>query len=141
MNGIPKNELKERGIYELASRNLAVGVYDGEEGFVGIRSKFNSLFLDTEYLSRNLGGTKIGIDTVTPYKLVGFLSEQIPLSEGLGSVCAECGKRAWWTGPPAPAPWACEGNCETTHSYQKSNAALFDVLAQIEGLNPEKEEH
>ncbi len=36
-------------VYRLHSRNLARGVYDGEQGFIGIREKFGSLYLDTEY--------------------------------------------------------------------------------------------
>jgi len=35
--------------YRLWCRNLSFGVYDGEQGFIGIRTKFGSRFLDTEY--------------------------------------------------------------------------------------------
>lgn len=36
-------------VYELRCRNLAFGVYDGAGGFIGIRTKFGSRFLDTEF--------------------------------------------------------------------------------------------
>ena len=35
--------------YKLNSRNLAVGVYDGSEGFIGIREKFGRRYLFSEY--------------------------------------------------------------------------------------------
>ena len=36
-------------VYKLWCRNLSIGVYDGKEGFIGIRTKFGSRYLDTEY--------------------------------------------------------------------------------------------
>jgi hypothetical protein len=42
-------ELITGRLYRIRSRNLPYGVYDGFGGFVGIREKFGSLFLDTEY--------------------------------------------------------------------------------------------
>jgi hypothetical protein len=35
-------------VYKLDCRNLSYGVYDGKGGFIGIRTKFGSRFLDTE---------------------------------------------------------------------------------------------
>jgi hypothetical protein len=135
---IQKSELKERGIYRIRSRNLDFGVYDGNEGFIGIRQKFDSRYLFTEYLSRSWGGTKIPFDTVTALEQVGSVDESIALKEVLGSVCESCGKRAWWTGPPGPAPWACENNCDDVRSYAKANRELFAVMDEAEKL-PHKE--
>lgn len=36
-------------VYKIRSRNLRFGVYDGNEGFIGIRTKFGRRYLDTEY--------------------------------------------------------------------------------------------
>jgi hypothetical protein len=36
-------------VYKLRSRNLAYGIYDGNNGFIGIREKFGDLYLFTEY--------------------------------------------------------------------------------------------
>ena len=36
-------------LYRLRSRNLACGVYDGRRGFLGIRTKFGSRYVFTEY--------------------------------------------------------------------------------------------
>lgn len=46
---IRTEDLSPNVAYELASRNIVVGIYDGHDGFVGIREKFGHRFLDTEY--------------------------------------------------------------------------------------------
>ena len=49
MKHIPLAECEKGVIYKLHSRNLHSGVFDGKEGFIGVREKFWSRFLDTEY--------------------------------------------------------------------------------------------
>lgn len=46
---VPMDQCIKGRLYRIGCRNLSLGVYDGNEGFVGIRHKFNSRFLDTEY--------------------------------------------------------------------------------------------
>jgi len=46
---ISLSECKKRRVYKLHSRNLSFGVFDGDTGFIGIRTKFGSRFMDTEY--------------------------------------------------------------------------------------------
>ena len=46
---IPLEQCVRGRVYEIRSRNLAVGVYDGKCGFIGIRTKFGSRYLFTEY--------------------------------------------------------------------------------------------
>ena len=46
---VPMDQCIPRRLYKLRSRNLTFGVYDGSEGFEGIRWKFTSSFLATEY--------------------------------------------------------------------------------------------
>jgi hypothetical protein len=44
-----KLEQLQRGrVYRLQSRNLECGVWNGKDGFVGIRTKFGGRFLDME---------------------------------------------------------------------------------------------
>jgi hypothetical protein len=43
----PEDLIKNR-VYKIESRNLSFGVWDGEQNFVGIRTKFNDRFLDEE---------------------------------------------------------------------------------------------
>jgi hypothetical protein len=40
--------LQKGKVYHLQSRNLSCGVWDGEKGFIGIRRKFGSRFLEKE---------------------------------------------------------------------------------------------
>ncbi len=42
------SECKKRRVYRLISRNLLFGVFDGDSRFIGIRKKFDRIFLDTE---------------------------------------------------------------------------------------------
>ena len=42
------SECKKRRVYKLFARNLSFGVFDGENRFIGIRTKCGSRFLDTE---------------------------------------------------------------------------------------------
>ena len=46
---IPFDQCITGRVYSIHSRNLAVAVYAGDRGFIGIRQKFNSEYLDTEY--------------------------------------------------------------------------------------------
>lgn len=46
---IPIDECVPRRLYKIRSRNLTMGVYDGNEGFVGIREKFKHQYLFTEF--------------------------------------------------------------------------------------------
>lgn len=119
---------KERFVYRIRSRNLVVGVFDGDSGFIGIREKFGSRFLFKEYVGD--GGT---VSVVGP--AFGRVPDRIPLRERQeGSWCLDCHGKAWWTGPPAPAPWACENDCENVTGYGKGNQELFDLLEAMEAL-------
>lgn len=47
---IPLDSCVHGHAYRLRARNFRVGVYDsGEKGFLGVRTKWGSQFLDTEY--------------------------------------------------------------------------------------------
>jgi hypothetical protein len=77
---IPLAECRPRRLYAIRSRNLAYGVYDGSGGFIGIREKFGSRYLFTEYHWDQ--GPPFG--TVSPqYDLGSELPEAIPLAESV----------------------------------------------------------
>lgn len=40
---------KKGYFYRIKARNFQVGIFDGDTGFIGIREKFGTKFLDTEY--------------------------------------------------------------------------------------------
>jgi hypothetical protein len=144
-NKIPKSKLLHRRIYIIYSRNLALGVWDGTigkpgdqytGGFVGIRTKFDNRFLDREshYEDGPPYGTAIacsdtGVD----------VGEDIPLECFLETICENCRQPAWWTGPPAPAPWKCNGECEKTSPISEHNKSLFRLLDGMESVWIKKE--
>lgn len=131
-----KDQLVTGAIYEVQSRNLAAGAYDGNEGFIGIRTKFDDEYLFTEYLCREQGGTQIPFDTVQVIRQIGTVPDEIPLLTQLGTVCVTCNQPTRWSGPPAPAPWVCDGGCANPCPKAVENTALFDVLQQaVQQLN------
>lgn len=42
------NDCQDRKLYRLFARNIKIGVFNSEQGFIGIRTKFGSRFLDSE---------------------------------------------------------------------------------------------
>lgn len=48
-NYIRLDQCKNGYLYNIDSRNLELGVYDGNQGFIGIRTKFGNRYLSTEY--------------------------------------------------------------------------------------------
>lgn len=116
-------ELKIGTVYRLHARNIHVGVFDGR-GFIGIREKFGEHYLDMEFPRENRG-------TATAKEELGVI-ENAPLVMSLGTQCQACGKPAHWTGPPSPAPWACESGCAEVWPLHVSNRALFLELQKYE---------
>jgi hypothetical protein len=134
---IPMDQCKHGVVYKIHSRNLSFGVFNNEDnGFIGIRLKFDSRFLFTEY---HWDGSK-SFGTVRPE------AEVLPLPEGIlvrerepGSFCFTCGTPATWTGGREPngsiipGPWVCEGGCEKTRpSTMPRNEELFAFLDGLE---------
>lgn len=77
------NDCIVRRVYKLHCRNLAFGVYIGDGRFVGIRTKFGSRFLDTEYhwdWSEHFGTVRMAEDTGID------LPAGMPLKPRLGAV-------------------------------------------------------
>jgi hypothetical protein len=66
-------------IYEVHSRNLHITVYDGKDGFIGIRQKFDDRYLFTEY-HWDKGGT------VKVLKEIGVLPPDIEARDDLGTI-------------------------------------------------------
>jgi hypothetical protein len=80
---IPLDKCKSRFLYRLHSRNLEIGVFDSStNGFVGIRTKFGSRHLFTEYHydASALCGTANATEELEP------LPEGISLEERLGTI-------------------------------------------------------
>ncbi len=83
-NTIPIDQCISRRVYILVSRNLRLGVYDGNEGFIGIREKFGGRFLFTEFhwdqgppFGTVRGQVDTGIDVPPDIKLLANLEGNI----------------------------------------------------------------
>ena len=74
---------KDRFLYKINSRNLSYGVFDlSTNGFIGIREKFGSRYLFTEYH----WDTGAPYGTVSPEYVLDMLPEDIPCTESLGII-------------------------------------------------------
>lgn len=119
---IPKSECKDRHLYRIRSRNLGFGVYRASTGgFIGLREKFDAIFLFEEYHHDN--GPPYG--TVTPKMELVRLPDHIELKEG-SSVCGKCGK------PVAYVNWPEGGYREIT---MKSGGTI-SVMGEWQHLPP-----
>lgn len=89
VTGVIRLEQLQRGrVYRLQSRNLQSGVWNGKDGFVGIRTKFGQRFLDVEIhwdLSETIG-------TARALEALGAVPESISLDISLGTQCGNCHK-------------------------------------------------
>ena len=74
---IPLDKCKKGFLYEIHSRNLAIGLYDVDGGFIGIRTKFGDKYLFTEYHYDT--GAPYG--TVKPFEELFRLPDNIACSE------------------------------------------------------------
>jgi hypothetical protein len=85
---IKVGELQRGTVYRLQSRNLACGVWNGKDGFIGIRTKFGGRFLDMEIhwdLSETIG-------TAQALEALSTIPESISLDISLGTECGNCHK-------------------------------------------------
>lgn len=74
---IALNDCKKGFVYLIHARNFFIGLFDGKEGFIGIREKFGDKFLFKEYHWNN----KDNDGTVKPIREIAEF----------GEYCHECG--------------------------------------------------
>ena len=121
-----------RRLYKLKCRNLKMGVYDGKQGFIGIRSKFASKFLDTEYhwdQGPPYGTVHTAIDTGVD------LPAHISLCESPGTIDQTTDRWVEFDKPIADGGrgWYYVDTGEASADIVpvgKSNTALFDWLVE-----------
>lgn len=83
---ISLSECKYGHLYRIWSRNLSLGVFDGKDGFIGIREKFDHYYLDREFHWDT--GPPYG--TTRPYEDLGRIPTMLDIAESLGSHCGIC---------------------------------------------------
>jgi len=129
---LPIDKCKKGFIYKLASRNLDIGVFDGEGGFIGIRTKFKDRYLFTEYhwdTNKNFG-------TVKPLKELGQLPEGIPIKTSLDTIDEITGRAVHFDKPIADGGrgWFFTDTNEASTSIRpiaQNNHKLFDFLDKL----------
>lgn len=147
---IPKEEMKPRRLYLLQSRNLAFGVWNGEEGkfkggFIGIRYKFGQARLDTEHHFDD--GAPYG--TARPVLDTGLdLPEGIELRESMPTIDRETKREVYYNkdtvreGDPdprrrkVPGAWHFKDTGEYSLDIQPisfENQPFFEWLKEYEG--------
>jgi hypothetical protein len=133
-SAIAMTDCVERAIYRLSSRNLSVGVYNGKGGFIGIRTKFGSRYLDTEY-HRDTGAP---FGTVTPFERIGVVDEMTLVVECLGSIDRDSRRPVDFDRPVASGGrgWYFLDTNEADQSIHPTavpNQSLFDLLDHMSG--------
>ncbi len=113
-------------IYLIHSRNLSVGVYNGKEGFIGIRDKFDFRYLDTEY-HQSKGGT------VRVLQDLGSITDtKIKIQESYPDSCKYCGYLI--EADKGSSMWAHIGetDCVSPIPVVRQYTPLFEYLEDIE---------
>jgi hypothetical protein len=127
----------QRRVYKIYSRNLDYGIYDGIDGFIGIRTKFNSRFLDTEHH----WDTGAPHGTAKPLKDLGIeLPAEISLNRSLGTIDIRTNRPVAFDEPVVAGGrgWYYTDTNEADQEIRPqgiSNKALFDFLDNIEKGN------
>lgn len=137
MDVIPLSQCVKGHVYELHSRNLIRGVFDGETGFIGIRTKFDSRYLFTEY-HHEIGPPH---GTAAPLAHLGALPEGIGVYEYEQSVDRASGRPVAFDRPVAVGGrgWYYTDTNEadqTIRSVMPLNQPLFDYLDSLEPVAP-----
>ena len=132
MSYISLEDCKHGYTYKISSRNLSIGVFnENDNGFIGIREKFGSEYLFTEYH----WDTGAPFGTVNPKEEI----EKCPcqeIKESLGTYCGTCRKDVQWE---EGTSWQDKrrihkekDNCEKLSPCVKWNQEMFDYLKELE---------
>lgn len=140
INEIPLQDCERGVVYRLRSRNLLIGVYNGEGGFVGVRTKLGDRYLFTEY--HHTKDPRVG----TVWALERL--DECPiedLRDHTGTMCQACGASvAYVEFPEGPRELAdgrrvrgqwehlAETDCSKALPMAVGNPALFAWLDPID---------
>lgn len=123
---------KVGNIYILNSRNLEFGVFTHAGTFIGLRTKFENVFLDKE-LHVDHGGT------ARPLYHFGSVPDNIPLATSLGTYDEKTGKAVEFDKPIVDGGrgWYfvdTEISSRDIMPYNKDNTLLFNYLKDVETM-------
>jgi hypothetical protein len=136
---IPYLNCKVNFVYTLRARNLSLGAFTAAGTFIGLRTKFDSVFLDQE-LHFDRGGS------ARPLKLIAAIPDDIPLTFSLGTYdintsppemvafdkpIADGGKGWFYIKDGVPS--------KDIRPCSKLNTKLFNYLKDLEAIQKLKE--
>ncbi len=132
-NKIPIADCITGRVYKIDCRNFSVGVYDGNEGFIGIRTKFGNSYLFTEYhydQGPPFGTVESQIDTGID------VPDTIPIDENLETLDQKTGRPIYFDVPAADGGrgWVFKDTGEEgedIRSVSVPNQPLFEFLDKI----------
>lgn len=82
------DKLVKGRVYRFRARNFFYGVWNGESGFIGIREKFHSIYLFTEYhADQPFGGTAWWIEDHLP---IADAPTDLEIRERFDPICGQC---------------------------------------------------
>lgn len=136
------DKLDERRVYRFKARNFFLGVWNGRRddlcGFIGVRTKFDSVYLFTEYHCTTGGsvGTVHQIEATEHY-----VPDDIEIRENFDTCCRVCkGAIKWVPDQPekeTPGRWFHEDpEVQVDHdahgnAFSPMNVALLDFLKPL----------
>ena len=134
---IPYLNCKVNSVYTLRARNLSLGVFTADGTFVGLRTKFDSVFLDQE-LHFDRGGS------ARPLELIASIPDDIPLTLSLGTYDLNTGLIVAFDKPIADGGkgwfYIKDGvPSKEIRPCSKSNTKLFNYLRDLETIQKLKE--
>lgn len=129
MEFIPLARCLSGRVYRLHSRNLALGVFDGRTGFIGVRTKFEARFLFREYH----GETGPPHGTAWPLAALDQLPEAIALAEHEPTIDERSGRPVAFDRPLTNGGrgwFFCDSGLadERIRPVARTNQALLDYL-------------
>jgi len=83
------DKLIQGRVYKFRARNFSFGIWNGSSGFIGLRLKFSSVYLFTEYHA-DTGGATGTVWAIEDYPGQPQAPEGIPLKESLPTRCLKC---------------------------------------------------
>jgi hypothetical protein len=123
-------------LYRIFSRNLRLGIFDGQGGFIGIRTKFGERYLFTEY-----HWDAPAFPTVKPLEDLGQVPEGMILDTHLGSETRGDIRRVVFTTPRSEGGqgWVYEDTGKPTpqniNVWSIPNTALFKWVEEQEAIH------
>lgn len=108
-------------IYRIFSRNLDVAIYAGNNQFIGIREKFGSRYLDSEFYEETVREVAEQLGEIYDKNI--RLTEALPFSS-----CGYCGANTKFNDNLKKQEHIVETDCTEVNSFSKSNFLLFQEL-------------